>query len=563
MSLVDFQERLIWGKLKDDKNLLELTTFKGVSYWWNIDHLFYHFMLSLIESGGVTPSTTRRNAITRKFFGNRIGIFFFLLLEILMFLFGKLIILVAKLTRKEKKISSQKKPVFIVITYDAAWVVTPSYLTGVTRKSDHLKDSVMEIFQDKADFLGTSSFRYRKASFRIVLERSLFWDHAYNLLNVYWTPRSWLKQVKAFNTFNNQLKFIKNDSNFQQLCKYKNVDFSNLIIDEFRYYFCFLLPLCVSWVETFSSLIVKTNPSLAFISNETGHSEKSLVIAAKKYHVPVLAMQHGIIDPKNRGYIYSQSDISPSGSFHSPFCPIPDKIAVFGTKYKDFIDQVSNFPKDCVVITGNPKFDKLFQMVKKFKNKDEIRRWLNLPEKKPILVWTTQTHWLSIEENRKNIDAVYSALQELPSEIILIVKLHPNEDQDAPLYKENPRITPIFLGKEVDILQLVYVSDIILTKHSMTATEAVALDKPLIILNLSGNPDIIDCVDEGVGMGVYKKGDLREAISSLLENDSELAKNRPKYVESEYYSIDGKSSERMAQLMESMLIKNEKIQKSN
>jgi hypothetical protein len=89
----------------------------------------------------------------------------------------------------------------------------------------------------------------------------------------------------------------------------------------------------------------------------------------------------------------------------------------------------------------------------------------------------------------------------------------------------------------------------------MTATEAVALDRPVIILNLSGNPDIIDCVDEGVAIGVYKKDDLKQAILSILEDDSEIAKNRSRYVEAEYYLIDGKSSERMASLMESMVKK--------
>ncbi|PWI48902.1 hypothetical protein CEE45_04000 [Candidatus Heimdallarchaeota archaeon B3_Heim] len=556
MTLVDFQERLIWNKLEIGKNLLELTTYEGISFWWNIDHLFYHFLLSTLESNGKVPSVTRRNFLTVRLFGTRIGLLIFLILDILLFLFGKLIILIAKVSKNEKKLDYRKKPIFLVISYDAAWVATPSYLSGLIRKSDHLKDSVMETLQHKADFLGTSSFRYRKASFKIALERSLFWNHSYNLLNVYWSPKSWLKQVYAFNFFKRKLKMIKNDSKFRKQCQQNNNDFYDILIQEFDYYFCFLLPLCVSWVETFTSLIDKIKPSLALISNETGHSEKSLIIASKKHKVPVLAMQHGVIDPTNRGYIFSKKDISKSGSIHSPYNPITDRTAVFGTKYKNFIDKNSNFPEGSVVVTGNPKFDKLFQMVNKFKNRGHIRRWLNIPEDKPILLWTTQTHWLSTEENRKNVDAVYSALEELNDDITLIVKLHPNEDQRAPFYQEDSRIKPIYLGKEVDILQLIYVSNIILTKHSMTATEAVALDKPVIILNLSGNPDIIDCVDEGVAVGVYKKDDLKQAILSLLVDDSRIAKNRSRYVEAEYYLIDGKSSERMARLMESMIKKN-------
>ncbi|MHA1942280.1 MAG: CDP-glycerol glycerophosphotransferase family protein [Candidatus Hodarchaeales archaeon] len=557
MTLVDFQERLIWNKLEMGKNLLELTTFEAISLWWNIDHLFYHFLLSTLESNGKVPSVTRRNVLTVRLFGTRIGLLFFLILDILLFLFGKLIILIAKISKNEKKLDYRKKPIFLIISYDAAWVATPSYLSGLVRKSDHLKDSVMETLQHKVDFLGTSSFRYRKASFKIAVERSLFWIHSYNLLNVYWSPKSWLKQVQAFNFFKKQLKIIKNDSKFRKQCQLKNNDFSDIIFREFDYYFHFLLPLCVSWVETFSSLIDKIKPSLVLISNETGHSEKSLIIASKKRKIPVLAMQHGVIDPINRGYIFTEKDISKNGSIHSPYNPIADRTAVFGTKYKNFIDKHSYYPEGSVVVTGNPKFDKLFQMVNKFKNRGDIRRWLNIPEEKPILLWTTQTHWLSAEENRMNVDAVYSALVEIKDAITLIVKLHPNEDQTAPFYKEDSRIKPVFLGKEVDILQLVYISDILITKHSMTATEAVALNKPVIILNLSGNPDIIDCVDEGVAVGVYKKEDLNQEILALLEDDSIIAKNRSRYVDAEYYLIDGKSSERMARLMETMINKKE------
>ncbi|MHA2094522.1 MAG: CDP-glycerol glycerophosphotransferase family protein, partial [Candidatus Hodarchaeales archaeon] len=186
-------------------------------------------------------------------------------------------------------------------------------------------------------------------------------------------------------------------------------------------------------------------------------------------------------------------------------------------------------------------------------DKNQIRRWLNLPDDKPIVIWTTQTHWLSEEENRKNIDAIYSSLKELKSKFNLIIKLHPNEDQQAPLYRQDPSIDPIILGRGSEILQLIYISDILITKHSMTATEAVALNKPVVILNLSGNPDVIDCVDRRVAFGVYQKEDLSNTILRLLEDDKELEVNRPDYVRSEFYQIDGKSSERLGKLMMKMI----------
>ncbi|MHA1978776.1 MAG: CDP-glycerol glycerophosphotransferase family protein [Candidatus Hodarchaeales archaeon] len=553
MDLIDYQEKLIWAKLTNGKNLLEQTTYNGVSYWWNVDYLFYNFLRLTTESRGEKFSITRRNAFTTKLFGSRIGIYVFLLLEIALFFFGKLISLVVWISKEKESPKMKEKPGVIVISYDAAWVATPSYLSGVVRKSDHLKDSVMEFLKDKVNFFGTSSFRYRKASVKIALERALFWDYSYSILNTNWTPKSWLKQKKSHKYFRKQWKTIEKDQSFKKLCKFDDLNLYSPIINEFKYYFFFLLPLCISWVETFTSMIEKYDPSLVFISNESGHSEKSLIIAAKNKKIPILAIQHGVIVSSNRGYIFSKKDISKNGFHKSPFNPIADKVAVFGTQYMDLLMNTGNFPEGSVVVTGNPKFDKLVQMVDQFNDKNQIRRWLNLPDDKPIVIWTTQTHWLSEEENRKNIDAIYSSLKELKSKFNLIIKLHPNEDQQAPLYRQDPSIDPIILGRGSEILQLIYISDILITKHSMTATEAVALNKPVVILNLSGNPDVIDCVDRRVAFGVYQKEDLSNTILRLLEDDKELEVNRPDYVRSEFYQIDGKSSERLGKLMMKMI----------
>jgi UDP-N-acetylglucosamine 2-epimerase len=99
-----------------------------------------------------------------------------------------------------------------------------------------------------------------------------------------------------------------------------------------------------------------------------------------------------------------------------------------------------------------------------------------------------------------------------------------------------------------------------ITRHSTTATEAVALNKPVIILNLSGEPDPMGYVKEGVALGVYKGKDLKPAIEKLLKDDSGLAKNRERYIEKYLYKVDGKASERVVGVICEM-IEGKKINK--
>lgn len=91
------------------------------------------------------------------------------------------------------------------------------------------------------------------------------------------------------------------------------------------------------------------------------------------------------------------------------------------------------------------------------------------------------------------------------------------------------------------------------TYASTTGMEAVALNKPVIVVNLTGRPDPVEYVKERVALGVYKEEDLKPAVEQLLRDDSELAKNRKKYVEKYLYKIDGKATERIINLIKEVI----------
>jgi len=94
-----------------------------------------------------------------------------------------------------------------------------------------------------------------------------------------------------------------------------------------------------------------------------------------------------------------------------------------------------------------------------------------------------------------------------------------------------------------------------MTKTSTTAMEAVAVNKPVIILNLSGEADVVDYVEQGVALGVYKEEDLKIAVEKLLISDLELAGNREQYIRKYLYKIDGKAAERVASVIERIIHK--------
>ena len=128
--------------------------------------------------------------------------------------------------------------------------------------------------------------------------------------------------------------------------------------------------------------------------------------------------------------------------------------------------------------------------------------------------------------------------------VSLVIKQHPAEPEkfteEIMRQIESYGINAVITPKNSDTYEQLFVCDLMITRHSTTAMEAVALGKPVIILNLSGKPDPVEYVQEGVALGIYNSDDLFAAMKRLLVDDSELSAQRERYIEKYLYKIDGK-----------------------
>lgn len=206
---------------------------------------------------------------------------------------------------------------------------------------------------------------------------------------------------------------------------------------------------------------------------------------------------------------------------------------------------------DKVAVTGLPRYDILSKANKIYSRSDFLKRYNINPEHR-IVLWSTQCHVFSDEENTANFEEIFGAVKDL-KDVTLAIKQHPAEEER---YTEEilrrikeDEINAVITPKDSDTYELLSVCDLMITRHSTTAMEAVALNKPVIILNLSGKPDPVEYVAEGVALGVYRNGNLRSAIERLLKDDSALASNRERYIEKYLYKIDGKATQRVLDII--------------
>ena len=213
------------------------------------------------------------------------------------------------------------------------------------------------------------------------------------------------------------------------------------------------------------------------------------------------------------------------------------------------------FGKDTkrVLITGQSRFDKLAK-ASELLDKNEVCKKFGLDPQAKNLLWATQTQ--SGIETKKNISVVYNGVSSLEN-VRLIIKPHPTGDQNASLYRKDSPIVPVIVQGDSDISELLYVCDTLITKDSTTGIEAAILGKPIIVLNLMGEPyRHVSYVQEGIAIGVYKRQDFLPAIKDALYNEEvrgKLAKAREKFIYDNAYLVDGQASKRVADLIIQMI----------
>ena len=206
-----------------------------------------------------------------------------------------------------------------------------------------------------------------------------------------------------------------------------------------------------------------------------------------------------------------------------------------------------------IVINGHPAFDVIPNELKKF-NSLQIRRRYSLSENQPCLLLGT-----SMAGERGKImnitPLVCDAIQKLKINYQLIIKPHPGEDVDA--YKHFADSHPICpkVISEVNIRELLYISELLITFESTIMIESVLMSKPMISVNLSGKPNPLPFIEWGLGVEVFTLEQLMDAIEHVLNNFEFKKKYNNARLSYFGNSVDGKACSRVANLAYSLMKK--------
>jgi CDP-glycerol glycerophosphotransferase (TagB/SpsB family) len=155
------------------------------------------------------------------------------------------------------------------------------------------------------------------------------------------------------------------------------------------------------------------------------------------------------------------------------------------------------------------------------------------------------------------VKAVCVAVSSLPGAQLLI-RPYPREDESV-FRRLAAEYGNVFVdNRKIPLYDALGVADAVLTEISSVATEAVAMSKPLGIVNFTGRPFPTEPyprvhIESGVALAITRESDLLPALKNLLYGSltrQQLSRSRATFVRDQLYRMDGKSAERVARLIE-------------
>lgn len=351
-------------KLESGKNLLELTTYENISMWWVANSMFRVFLNKAL-SGNIGNMTYRKRfTIFYKYFGIYLGFIYDFSLKIIL---GILIKMVPQ--KGVNNITKTKK--IMVHTTPMHWVEIKDYKTNKIKKTDSFYDTLLESLFTSYMLTGVYTIDLIPIKgLKIFIDKTKNWYIPYKPLNLYWSFDVWKKRIKSFRYFSALWKNLKNDKIFKEMCIIDGKDLYPQIKEELDFYFFFVYPHAIGYIEMGRIMIRKEKPDLIILQDEYEWKEKSyLVIGAKLENIPTLAFQHAIISPLHEGYLYVKDEISSDSYIYSHYNQIPDVTVVYGKYYKELLTEVSSYPENSVVVTGQPRYDFLTNIEKIYSKK--------------------------------------------------------------------------------------------------------------------------------------------------------------------------------------------------
>jgi hypothetical protein len=242
---------------------------------------------------------------------------------------------------------------------------------------------------------------------------------------------------------------------------------------------------------------------------EAGGWGRALMLEARRRGVKSVGIQHGFIYRHWLNYLHEPDEMMPLGTDRG--FPAPDKTLLFDRHAETHLREAGAFPADRLAVTGSPQRDALLNRVGSFNTAERERARLEAGvtrHKQKLAVLAAK-----FTEIRSVLPSLIEAIREEP-EVHLAIKAHPAESSQvyAPFVDgvENASV----LGADADLARLLAAADVVVTRNSTVAIDALVLRLPSLVIGQPSN--LSPFVEQGVMLGADDTEGIRQALYRVL-----------------------------------------------
>lgn len=353
--------------------------------------------------------------------------------------------------------------------------------------------------------------------------------------------------VKAWLHFDKVWRKIKNDRNFLEDFKYKQVSLMPALATHLRFALHDSAMDCYDMLCIAGNILDKEKPAAAVVTYESGPWQRAVIVQSAVRGIPTLGLQHGMIFDNHYDYMHNRITTDPlNGNLGFT---VPSVTCVWGAAWKKSLVEDGCYPETAIAVTGHWRYDDVVQIKAVSKTSVEARIGVTLGVKKVVAILTAGI---------QIIDYVKHCIQTLDQQgdIVPLIKLHPSDDPQPIKEWLKQSGLPVGLLYQGNLSDLLAVSDLVICQFSTTVSEAIIMDKRVILTNFT-KIDFSDAyAKSGACLYVTEQDDLEKNINRALYDpavQSELAAARATFVENYYHRLDGKSAQRVAATLESVM----------
>ncbi len=232
------------------------------------------------------------------------------------------------------------------------------------------------------------------------------------------------------------------------------------------------------------------------------------------------------------------------------------KMAVFGRATREILTAQGVHPSR-IVVTGNPKFDRLHQ-VKREDHGMAIRERWGIPANQALVVLLTQyfveSHIWTPEQRAEFVRSIAEAVASIPDTRLIIKIRHPRESEEEYRKIVTDMPNPPIVWGDAPLPELLSSVHLAIGVSSTALLEAMALERPVVIVDLREYGTGSSYFRGSGAIIVTEKAEIQPAIRAALQDPAvrrEILEQERRFVEDQAYLQDGQAAARIADLIRS------------